>query len=92
MARGKPNATLYGPFMFMKVCLKFRYNIDEKLKICMSLKICISQNFYFSTVIKTSESYLVPFLYLPVIYKSRCVIKISLKNFRVPNTFRDSWK
>lgn len=36
MARGKPNTTLYGLFVFMKVCLKFRYNIDEKLKMCVS--------------------------------------------------------
>lgn len=68
MARGKPNATLYGILTFVKAWLKFRYNINENLKICVSLKFCISQNFCFSTVIKTSESYLVPFLYLPVIY------------------------
>lgn len=91
MTRGKPNATLYGPFIFIKVCIKFRYNIDEKLKICLSLKFCIGQNFCFSTVIKTSESYLVSFLYLPVIFKSHCFIKISLKNCAVPNRFRASW-
>lgn len=91
MARGKPSAALYGTLMFVKACLKFRYNINENLKICVSLKLCISQNFCFSTVIKTSESYLVPFLCLPVIYKSHCFIKISLKNCAVPNRFRASW-
>lgn len=92
MARGKPNAALYRPFMSMKVCLKFRYNIGEKLKVCASLKFCISQNFFFSTVIKTSTRVVFGSFSIPACdIQVTLFHKISVKNFRVPNTFRASW-